>query len=185
MEAIGLALFDSPIGRCGIAWSTLGVVAVQLPEHDDRRTRARLVRRAPEAVDAVPSPEAQRAIDGILSLLAGKDSDLTSVTLDMDGLPPFHRRVYEAARTIPPGATRSYGDVAAELGDPAAARAVGQALGSNPLAILVPCHRVLAAGGAIGGFSAPGGVATKRRLLAIEGTAGSEQLALFDAVGGR
>ena len=87
----------------------------------------------------------------------------------MDGVPEFHRRVYEAARAIPPGNTLSYGDIAKRVGAPGAARAVGQALGRNPFPIVVPCHRVLAAGGKIGGFSAQGGVATKRRMLAIEG----------------
>ena len=88
----------------------------------------------------------------------------------MEGIPPFHRRVYEVTRTIPRGETLSYGDVAAEVGSPGAARAVGQALGRNPFAIVVPCHRVLAAGGKVGGFSATGGVGTKLRILDLEGT---------------
>ena len=87
----------------------------------------------------------------------------------MERVPDFHRRVYQVARTIPPGKTLTYGDVARRLGDPGAAQAVGQALGRNPFAIIVPCHRVVAAGGRIGGFSANGGAATKRRILAIEG----------------
>jgi methylated-DNA-[protein]-cysteine S-methyltransferase len=110
----------------------------------------------------------QRAADQIVTLLRGEASDLSSIALDMDRLPPFHRRVYEVARGIGPGTTLSYGDLAARLGRPGAARAVGQALGRNPFAIVVPCHRVLAAGGRIGGFSASGGVGTKLRLLSIE-----------------
>jgi methylated-DNA-[protein]-cysteine S-methyltransferase len=102
------------------------------------------------------------------------------VALDMEGVPPFHRRVYEIARTIPPGATLSYGDVAARLDAPGAARAVGQALGRNPFALVVPCHRVLAARGKAGGFSARGGVATKLRLLALEGARPADQPALFE-----
>jgi methylated-DNA-[protein]-cysteine S-methyltransferase len=104
-----------------------------------------------------------------MALLRGEARDLSAIALDMDGLPSFQRRVYEAARAIPPGETLSYGEVAARLGAPGSARAVGQALGRNPFAIVVPCHRVLAAGGKAGGFSANGGVATKLRLLALEG----------------
>ena len=86
----------------------------------------------------------------------------------MEGVPPFHRRVYEAAREIPPGDTLSYGAIANRIGSPGSARAVGQALGRNPFAIVVPCHRVVAANGKLGGFSANGGVTTKANLLALE-----------------
>jgi methylated-DNA-[protein]-cysteine S-methyltransferase len=113
----------------------------------------------------------QQAIDQIVALLRGEPSDLEGITLDMDDVPPFRRRVYEVVRSIPPGETMSYGEVAEEVGSPGAARAVGQALGRNPFAIVVPCHRVLAAGGKAGGFSANGGVSTKLRMLAIEGYA--------------
>jgi methylated-DNA-[protein]-cysteine S-methyltransferase len=169
MTPRGFALFTTAIGTCGIAWSDRGIVAVQLPEHDEDATRGRLARRSAGAREASPPSEIQRAIDAIVSLLAGGSSDLSFITLDMEGVPDFHRRVYELARTIPPGATLSYGDIAARLGDPGSARAVGQALGRNPFVIVVPCHRVLAAGGKTGGFSANGGQATKLTLLAIEG----------------
>jgi methylated-DNA-[protein]-cysteine S-methyltransferase len=169
MMGLGFTLFDTPIGRCAIAWGGRGVVGVQLPEGRENETRARLLRQFPEAREAPPPPEVQRALDGIVALLAGEASDLAGVTLDMDRVPPFHRRVYEVARTIPPGATLSYGDIAARLGVQGAARAVGQALGRNPFAIVVPCHRVLAADGKLGGFSAKGGIATKLRLLSLEG----------------
>jgi O-6-methylguanine DNA methyltransferase len=129
---------------------------------------------------ASPAPDVQSAIDGIVALVGGEASDLSAVALDMERVPPFDRRVYEVARTIPPGATHSYGEIAARLGAPGAARAVGQALGQNPFAIVVPCHRVLAAGGKPGGFSANGGITTKLRLLAIEGARPSGQLPLFD-----
>lgn len=168
MAVLGFTLFDTAIGRCGIAWSDRGVVGVQLPEIGEAQTRARLQRRFPEGREASPPPEASRALDGIVALLHGEASDLSAVALDMDRVPPFNRRVYEVARTIPQGETLSYGDLAARLGDRGAARDVGRALAQNPFAIIVPCHRVLAAGGAIGGFSAPGGIATKHRLLAIE-----------------
>jgi methylated-DNA-[protein]-cysteine S-methyltransferase len=142
---------------------------VQLPEARVAATRARLQQRFPGAREAAPPPAMRRAQIEIAALLRGAPSDLGALALDMDGLPPFHRRVYESARTIAPGATLSYGELAARLGSPGAARAVGQALGRNPFAIVVPCHRVLAAGGKVGGFSANGGVTTKLRLLAIEG----------------
>jgi methylated-DNA-[protein]-cysteine S-methyltransferase len=168
MAVLGFALFDTVIGRCGIAWGDRGVVGVQLPEASEAKTRARLQRRFPEAREASPPPQVRSALDGIVGLLQGEASDLSAVVLDMGRVPPFNRRVYEATRAIPPGETLSYGDLAARLGDRGAARDVGKALGQNPFAIIVPCHRVLAAGGAIGGFSAPGGIATKHRLLAIE-----------------
>jgi methylated-DNA-[protein]-cysteine S-methyltransferase len=165
---LGFALFDTAIGRCGIAWGSRGIVGVQLPGAGEAETRARLRRRFPEAREAAPPAEVRRALDGIAAVLDGEAGDLSAVVLDMDRVPPFNRRVYDVARTIRPGETLSYGELAARLGDRGLARDVGRALGQNPFAIIVPCHRVLAAGGAIGGFSARGGVATKRRLLAIE-----------------
>ncbi|HXZ86675.1 MAG TPA: methylated-DNA--[protein]-cysteine S-methyltransferase, partial [Myxococcota bacterium] len=176
MSAIGCAYFETPLGRCGLAWSERGVLGVQLPEGGEAATRARLRRRFPAAVEGEPPAAARRAIDGIAALLRGEPSALEGVPLDLAGLPAFQRRVYEAARAIPPGSTLSYGALARRLGDARLARAVGQALGRNPLAILVPCHRVLAADGRLGGFSAKGGVATKQRLLALEsaGAPGAE-----------
>jgi methylated-DNA-[protein]-cysteine S-methyltransferase len=183
MTTQGFALFDTVIGRCGIAWGARGVTGVQLPEAREPATRARLRQRFPAAREATPPRDVRRALDGITALLRGESSDLSAVALDMDHVPPFHRRVYEAARTIPPGATLSYGEIAARLGAPGSARAVGQALGRNPFAIVVPCHRVLAAGGKVGGFSANGGVTTKLRLLGIEGVQAGGQAGLFDGDG--
>jgi methylated-DNA-[protein]-cysteine S-methyltransferase len=175
-------LFDTAIGRCAIAWSERGIVGVQLPERDDDAMRARLLRRHPDAREAAPPEEVARAIDGIVALVAGEPRDLADVVLDLGGVPEFNRRVYAVARTIKPGATLTYGAIAAQLGE-ADARAVGEAMGHNPCPIIVPCHRVVAAGGKTGGFSAPGGAATKRRLLAIEG-ASAEAPTLFDRHGG-
>jgi len=183
MMASGFALFDTAIGRCGVAWGERGVAGVQLPEAGERETRARMLHRFPTAGEAVPPPEVQRVIDRIVALLRGEACDLSTVALDMDQVSAFHRRVYEAARAIPPGMTLSYGDIAARAGAPGAARAVGQALGRNPFPIVVPCHRVLAAGGKIGGFSAQGGIATKRRMLAIEGAQLNGATPLFDGDG--
>jgi methylated-DNA-[protein]-cysteine S-methyltransferase len=175
------AIFKTAIGACGIAWGERGIAAVQLPEADEQKTRARLRRRFSEAREALPTPEMQRAIDGIKALLRGEASDLSAVVLDVEDLPAFNRRVYEVARTIPPGATLSYGEIAARLGEPPqAARDVGQALGQNPIPIIVPCHRVLAANGKPGGFSASGGVTTKLRLLTIERAKISDTPSLFE-----
>jgi O-6-methylguanine DNA methyltransferase len=162
-------LFDTAIGRCAIAWGARGIACVQLPEANEQTTRARVLQRFFRAHEGAPPPEAERARKGIVALLRGEPGDLSSVRLDMGLVPPFHRRVYEAARSIPPGTTMTYGDLAKRAGVAGSARAVGQALARNPFAIVVPCHRVVAAGGGIGGFSANGGVLTKSRLLAIEG----------------
>jgi len=165
---IGFAVFDTVIGPCGIVWGDAGVRGLHLPGAHAGHTRAGLRRRHPQAVEAEPPAAVRAAIDAIVALLATGTADLDGIGLDMAGVPAFHRRVYELARTIPPGRTLTYGEIAERLGEPTAARAVGQALGANPFAIIVPCHRVLAAGGRSGGFSAPGGVDTKRRLLEIE-----------------
>jgi methylated-DNA-[protein]-cysteine S-methyltransferase len=170
------SLFPTLIGRCGIAWGERGIVAVQLPEANESRTRARMLRLLADARPGSPPPHLQRVIDDIVALLEGEQCDLRHAVLDMKGLSAFQRRVYEVTRTIGPGQTLSYGEVAALCGDRSAARAVGQALGHNPFPIIVPCHRVLGAGGKSGGFSAPGGVTTKLRLLSLE-PAGLFQLA--------
>jgi methylated-DNA-[protein]-cysteine S-methyltransferase len=176
----GFTLFDTAIGTCGVAWSARGISAVQLPEADSAKTRARLLRRSPDVREAPPPPTVQDAIDGMTALLRGEAADLSDIVLDMDRIDSFERRVYEIARTIAPGATLSYGEIAARLGDRLLARDVGQALGRNPFPLIVPCHRVLAAGGKTGGFSANGGVTTKLRLLSIERARTSEMPTLFD-----
>ena len=156
----GFTTFETAIGDCGIAWDARGLITgVWLPGR---------MRGAPPENAPAP-PLVADAIERIRALLGGEPDDLTSVDLDMDGLPEFHRRVYEAARAIRPGEVLTYGEVADRIGEPGAAQAVGQALGRNPFPIVVPCHRVLAASGRLGGFSAPGGTDTKLRLLAIEG----------------
>lgn len=173
------AIFETAIGWCGLAWGPSGIIGVQLPEPTAEGTRARLRRRFPTAREAPPSPDVQDAIDGIVMLFQGQPDDLTRVSLDMEPVPPFHQQVYAIARTIPPGQTITYGEIAARLGQPRMAREVGQALGQNPFAIIVPCHRVVAAGGKTGGFSARGGVSTKLRMLALEGATTAQPLPLF------
>jgi methylated-DNA-[protein]-cysteine S-methyltransferase len=179
MTANGYTLFPTAIGTCGIAWSDRGVLGLHLPAARDADMRASLARRFPDATESEPPAAVQQAIADITDLLKGRRTDLSTVPLDMDAVPPFNRRVYDAARRIPAGRTQTYGEIAAELGEPDA-RAVGQALGQNPFAIIVPCHRVLAAGGQAGGFSAPGGVQTKLRLLAIERARPPGEPDLFD-----
>lgn len=164
----GLALFDTAIGRCGVAWGEAGLRAVQLPEADDARTRARLAQKAAGARQAAMPADIRRACAAMTALLDGEAIDLAFVTLDMRGIPDFNRAVYGVARTIKPSETLTYGDIATRLGDKLLSRAVGKALGENPFPIVVPCHRVLAASGKTGGFSANGGVTTKFRMLAIE-----------------
>jgi methylated-DNA-[protein]-cysteine S-methyltransferase len=175
----GFAVFETAIGACGIAWGPRGIVGVHLPEREASETRRRLSRRFPDARELPPPPDVKQAVDGIVALLRGEPADLTSVTLDMAEVPPFNRRVYEVARTIRPGSTLTYGEIATRLGDRLLARDVGQALGQNPFSIVVPCHRVVAAGGKTGGFSARGGVRTKLRMLAIEGAPAAGTMPLF------
>jgi methylated-DNA-[protein]-cysteine S-methyltransferase len=174
------AIFDTAIGRCGVVWGERGIASVQLPMGDEKKTRNRLHQRHDDLAEASPPATVQFAIDGIVELLAGKPNDLVDVVLDLDGVPDFNRGVYAIARTIPPGKTLTYGDIARKLGGVELSRDVGQALGRNPCPIVVPCHRVLAAGNKPGGFSANGGVVTKLKMLAIEGAAVNHTPSLFD-----
>lgn len=169
MSDLGFHLFATPIGECGLVWSGRGVAGVQLPEKSERATRARIARRFPTARAAAPPPDIAHAVADVVALLAGEPKDLAPIVVDLDGIPELDRRVYAVARTIPPGATLSYGEIAEQLGDRKLAREVADALSRNPVPLIVPCHRVLATGGKMGGFSAPGGVRTKLRLLSIEG----------------
>ncbi|WP_217161502.1 methylated-DNA--[protein]-cysteine S-methyltransferase [Streptomyces sp. AC512_CC834] len=164
----GFTLFDTAVGTCGIAWSEHGVTCLQLPEADRARTHERLLSMVPGGLESTPPPHVCGVITAVVRHLRGEPGDLASVDLDMSRVPPFRRRVYDTARAIPAGETLTYAAVAERMGKPGAARAVGQALARNPFALIVPCHRVVAAGGKPGGFSAGGGVTTKLGLLAIE-----------------
>jgi methylated-DNA-[protein]-cysteine S-methyltransferase len=180
----GWTLFDSAIGRCAIAWSPHGVVGVQLPEGTDAETAGRIRRHVPRASRSEPPPAVAAAIAALQALVAGDRSGvsvLAEVSIDYGRLPDFERRAYEDLRRVPPGATTTYGEIARRLGESAAAQAVGQAMARNPMPLLVPCHRVLASDGTLGGFSGPGGVAQKRQLLEIEGAAAVAQRSLFGA----
>ncbi len=167
-HATGYALFDTAIGRCAIAWGARGITRCALPAASEEALRRHIAGGRAQAEQPAP-PAIAAAITRIVALLAGARDDLRDLVLDLDDIPEFHRRVFATARAIAPGDTVTYGELARRLGTPGAARAVGQALGANPFPIVVPCHRIVAANGRLGGFSAPGGARTKRRMLQIEG----------------
>jgi methylated-DNA-[protein]-cysteine S-methyltransferase len=161
-------LFDTAIGPCGVAWNERGLTRLQLPESDRSATERRLRTYATSASQEAPA-EIERAIANLQRYLTGRDVDFSPVALDLTEVGPFRRKVYEAARAVRWGQTASYGELARQAGSPEAARAVGQALSRNPVPIIIPCHRILAKGRRVGGFSAYGGKVTKERLLALEG----------------
>lgn len=176
MKNAAYCLFETPLGACGIAWrETAGsrsqavVTAVQLPEATPQATESRIARKSGSNQSGVPPREIEEVIQKIRKHLQGDVQDFRGIALDLENVEPFFRQVYQATREIPPGQTRTYGEIARAVGQPAAAQEVGQAMAKNPVPIIVPCHRVAAAGGKLGGFSAPGGPATKAKLLAIEG----------------
>jgi len=176
----GFHIFQTTLGWAGLAWGGQGLIGSSLPESDRERVLARTRRRFPDAVESDDPPaEIRRAVEEISALLSGARPTLAEVRIDEARVPEFARRVYALARAIPPGSTRTYGELATELGDRLLAREVGQALGANPWPIVVPCHRITAAKGRLGGFSAPGGQQTKLRLLAIEGAPAAAQGDLF------
>ncbi|CAN7661634.1 methylated-DNA--[protein]-cysteine S-methyltransferase [Bosea sp. LjRoot90] len=177
-----ICLFTTAIGSCALVWQGDRIIAAQLPERDEDAARRRLAKRFPESAEAEPPPFVQQAIYDVVALLAGERRDLAHLPIDLSATPEFNRRVYAVALAIPPGETLTYGEVAARIGEPGAARAVGVALGQNPIPIIVPCHRVLAAGGKTGGFSADGGVETKLKILTIEKARTSAEPSLFDAL---
>ena len=169
---IRLMAFETALGRCAVGWSDAGITGVLLPG-----ARGIPVRRAEDLAD-LPA-FVSRAIEGMRAVLAGSPDDLRDIPVDDGGIDDFRRAVYEATRRILPGSTCTYGEIARAIGRPDGARDVGVALGRNPTPIIVPCHRVVAASGALTGFSAPGGLATKRRMLELEGAPGYGQLSLF------
>jgi methylated-DNA-[protein]-cysteine S-methyltransferase len=172
-------VFETALGWAGLVWSQAGLAGVRLPAADRDRARAAIARRWPDARESEPPAEIVELAGEIGDLLAGGRPDFAKARLDLAATPAFDAQVYAVARTIAPGETLTYGDVAGRLGDRKRAREVGAALGRNPWPIVVPCHRVTAADGRLGGFSAPGGQATKRKLLAIEGARAAAQADLF------
>jgi methylated-DNA-[protein]-cysteine S-methyltransferase len=183
MAGRGYTIFDSGVGRCGIAWSHAGIAGVQLPEAREIETRKRLFQFFPDAREMRPPADIEIAIDGIAALLRGEPVDLSDIALDMNGIYAFEQRVYQFTRTIPRGETRTYGEIAARLGASGAVHSVAQALARNPFVIIVPCHRVLEAGGYADKISPHGGAISKRRLLSIEGARGpTSGKTLFDVL---
>ncbi|MEO7327489.1 MAG: methylated-DNA--[protein]-cysteine S-methyltransferase [Minicystis sp.] len=175
--ALGHALFPTTFGPCALAWSDRGLVWFQLPESSEEQTRARLVTSVTSSAGAAP-PWVRAALAQITRYFEGANEDLSTIAVDLDALPPFHRKVYEAMRRIGRGQVFTYAELAAAAGSPQAFRAVGQAMAKNPIPVVIPCHRVVAAGGKPGGFSATGGLVTKARFLALEGASLSGQVVL-------
>jgi methylated-DNA-[protein]-cysteine S-methyltransferase len=182
MAGCAYTIFDTAVGRCGIAWGDSGVIGVQLPEVREIETRRRLFRLYPDARELPPPLSVESAIEGIAALLRGEGADLSGVTLDLGGIPAFNARVYAFTRTIPRGQTRTYGEVAASIRASGAVRSVAQAMARNPFVIIVPCHRVLEAGGYADTISPNGGSISKRRLLSIEGAGSPTSKTLFDVL---
>jgi len=173
-------LFDTALGRCAIAWNLRGVRAASFPASDPEKVRARLLRHAPGARETETPPKViERVKDDIVALLKGERRDFADAALDFSGVAKFDAAVYRLALNIKHGQTKTYGDIARAMSDVSLSRRVGQSLGRNPFPIIVPCHRVLGAGGAMTGFSATGGTQAKRRILKIEGAISQD---LFDAM---
>ena len=183
MSGRGYTIFDSMIGRCGIAWGQAGILGVQLPEAREIETRRRLYQLYPEAREQRPPANVEVAIEGIVALLRGQPGDLSDVALDLTGIHAFNQRVYRLAQAVPRGETRTYGEIAAGLGVSGAVHSVAQALARNPFVIIVPCHRILEAGNYADRMSPHGGSISKRRLLSIEGArGGTSGRTLFDVL---
>ncbi|MCA1369546.1 methylated-DNA--[protein]-cysteine S-methyltransferase [Bradyrhizobium sp. BRP14] len=163
-------IFETAAGYCGIAWRDVGITRFQLPTTSAAATERLLLRRLQEAEPREPPPTIEEAVAAVKRYFEGEETDFSGFELDLAGQDAFFRQIYAAARRIPWGRTTTYGALAKELGaGPEAARDVGQAMAKNPVALIIPCHRVLAAGGKIGGFSAPGGSSAKMRMLELEG----------------
>lgn len=171
MPTYRFAIVPTALGAFGAAWSEAGIVRTWLHDRTVEQTRAHIRRELRGAVESPPPPDVADALADVVALLAGQPR-VPTAPLDLRAVPDFDRRVYALARTILPGETLTYGAVAKQLGEePMRARDVGVALSRNPFAPIVPCHRIVAANGNLGGYSAPGGVQTKRRLLELEGAA--------------
>jgi methylated-DNA-[protein]-cysteine S-methyltransferase len=159
--------FATALGEFALVWTDRGVRRVYLPGGDSAEVAEKMAK-----LGAAPG-EPDRAISAILDLIEdyaeGENVDFSAVPLDLENVPDFHRRCYDILLTFGWGMTTTYGDIARQLGDVGLSRAVGQAMGANPIPLIIPCHRVLAAGGGAGGFSAPGGTTSQRAMLALEG----------------
>ena len=163
-------IFETAGGFCGIAWNDIGITRFQLPTKTAEATERLMLRRAPGAERGSPTPDVQEAVAAVKRYFQGEEIDFSGFTLDLEDQDRFFKQIYAATRRVGWGNTTTYGALAKELGaGPEAARDVGQAMARNPVPLIVPCHRVLAAGGKVGGFSAPGGSTSKIRMLELEG----------------
>jgi methylated-DNA-[protein]-cysteine S-methyltransferase len=163
-------IFETAGGFCGIAWSNVGITRFQLPTRSAEATERLALRRVPGAEPGAPTPEVAEAVAAAQRYFAGEETDFSAIKLDLGGQAPFFEQIYAALRRVGWGRTTTYGTLAKEIGaGPEAARDVGLAMSKNPVPLIIPCHRVLAAGGKVGGFSAPGGSAAKVRMLELEG----------------
>lgn len=163
-------MFETASGSCGMAWNGVGITRLQLPARSAQASESNLLRRLPDAAPGTPTPQVSAAVSAVKRYFAGEPIDFSGVQLDLGGQDEFHKRIYAAVRRVGWGQTTTYGTVAKELGaGPEAAREVGRAMAANPVPLIIPCHRVLAAGGGVGGFSAPGGTAAKIGMLELEG----------------
>ncbi|WP_265517091.1 methylated-DNA--[protein]-cysteine S-methyltransferase [Nitratireductor luteus] len=161
-------IFKTAFGWCGLAWSDAGVARTVLPSTSENEARRGITAKAPNAAEEAPDALAGQIVTKMQRYFEGEREDFSEVPLDLGQMPPFNRAIYTAARALRYGETTTYGGLAARAGFPTASRETGVAMGRNPVPLIVPCHRVLAAGGKLGGFSAPGGVLTKQRMLALE-----------------
>jgi len=163
-------IFETASGFCGIAWNNVGITRFGLPARNAEAAERSLLRWVPGAEPGTPAADVAEAVAAAKRYFEGEKTDFSSFTLDLDDQDAFFQRIYAAARQVGWGQTTTYGTLAKQLGvGPEAARDVGQAMASNPVPLIIPCHRVLAAGGKLGGFSAPGGSSAKARMLALEG----------------
>lgn len=170
MKDDSYAIFETRAGFCGIAWSGNGITRFQLPTGNAAATERLLLRRMSGGKAAEPTPDIAGVIETVRRYFEGDAADFSDLNLDLDGQDDLFRQIYALARRLPWGQTTTYGALAKEIdADPRLARDVGQAMAKNPIPLIIPCHRVLAAGGKVGGFSAPGGAASKVRMLALEG----------------
>lgn len=174
MKRCSYCLFNTPLGVCGIVWkdpeTTDGspvVTFLQLPEATEKSTEERIAGMGNRV--SLPPPRIAEIAEKIRRHLGGEVQDFSAIAVDYDGVESFSQQVYQACRNVPAGMTVSYGDLAKTINRPGAARAVGQALARNRVPLIIPCHRVVTVAGKAGGFSAPGGVETKARILALEG----------------
>lgn len=168
-QVIGRHVFETALGFMAVGWSASGITRVWLAERDRAAVERRLAQRAAGVPDLAPPLAIAAVVERLKEYAAGTPVDFSGTPIDLAGVDDFRLAIYDAAKRLRYGETVTYGELARRAGHDGMARETGAALGANPLPIVIPCHRILAAGNKIGGFSAPGGSATKERMLAMEG----------------